>query len=117
MKILIVDDNVLTRSLIKDLLTEMGHEVTGEAGDGNEAVTAFRQQKPELVLMDLVMPGKTGMEALQEIKVIDPAARVVMVTAVQQGAISEELLQKGAAGGLHKPFLYGELDELLKQMK
>lgn len=117
MKILVVDDNLMTRSLMKDLLTEMGHEITGEAGDGNEAVEAFRLQKPELVLMDLIMPVKTGLEALQEIRALDPAARVVMVTAVEQGPISGELMEKGAAGILHKPFLYGELQEILKKIQ
>jgi len=115
MKILIVDDNVLTRSMIKDLLTEMGHEITGEAESGDEAIEAYRQQKPELVLMDLIMPGKSGLEALQEIRAMDPAARVVMVTAVQQGPITGELLEKGAAGILHKPFMYDELEAVLKK--
>lgn len=115
MKILIVDDNILTRSMIKDLLTEMGHEITGEAETGDEAIEAYRQQKPELVLMDLIMPGKSGLEALQEIRAIDPAARVVMVTAVQQGPITGELMEKGATGILHKPFMYEELEALLKK--
>lgn len=116
MKVLIVDDNVMTRSMIKDLLTEMGHEVTGEAGDGEEAVTEFTARRPDLVLLDLIMPGKNGLQVLEELKAIDPAPRIVMVTAVQQDIISRELKEKGAAGVLHKPFMYNELDELLKNL-
>lgn len=116
MKVMLVDDNVLTRSMIKDLLTEMGHQVVGEAGDGDEAVKVFRETKPELVLLDLIMPGKTGMDALPELRAIDPAAKIVMVTAVQQEVISQELLDKGATGILHKPFMYDELEALLKKL-
>jgi len=117
MKVIVVDDNVLTRDMIKDLLTEMGHEIVGEADNGNDAVTVFTEQRPELVLLDLIMPGKTGMEALQEIKAIDPAAKVVMVTAVQQDPITRELMEKGATAILHKPFMYAELDAVLNQVK
>lgn len=116
MKVLIVDDNVMTRSLIKDLLTEMGHEVTGEAENGDEAVREFTSRRPDLVLLDLIMPGKNGLQVLEELKAIDPAPRVVMVTAVQQEVITRELMEKGAAGVLHKPFMYEELDALLKSL-
>lgn len=116
MKILVVDDNLLTRSMIKDLLSEMGHQVVGEAEDGDEAISLYKEHKPELVLLDLIMPGKTGLETLQEIKAMDPAARVIMVTAVQQEDMSKELLQSGAAAILHKPFMYSELEEALKKI-
>lgn len=114
MKIMLVDDNLLTRSMIKDLLTEMGHQVTGEAEDGDEAIRIFTELKPELVLLDMIMPGKTGLETLKELKALDPAARVVMVTAVQQDEMERQLIESGAAAILHKPFMYGELEEVLK---
>lgn len=117
MKVIVVDDNVLTRDLIKDLLTDMGHQVVGEADNGNDAVKVFAEQHPELVLLDLIMPGKTGLEALQEIIAIDPSAKVVMVTAVQQDPITQQLLEKGATAILHKPFMYDELETVLKQIK
>lgn len=117
MKVIVVDDNGLTRDMIKDLLTEMGHQVVGEADNGNDAVKVFTEQRPELVLMDLIMPGKTGLEALQEIRALDPAAKVVMVTAVQQDPITQQLLDQGATAILHKPFMYDELDAVLKKVK
>ena len=115
MKVLIVDDNVMTRDLIRDLLTEMGHQVVGEAENGDDAVKAYTAQRPELVLLDLIMPGKNGLAVLAEIKSLDPAAKVVMVTAVEQDILSEQLIGKGAIGVLHKPFLYAELEAILKQ--
>ncbi|HAT72004.1 MAG TPA: two-component system response regulator, partial [Elusimicrobia bacterium] len=96
MKTLVVEDNVMTRGMIVDLLAEMGHQVVGQAENGEEAVRIFREQRPELVLLDLIMPGKTGMEVLVEIKAIDPAVKVVMVTAVRQDLMSRQLLEKGA---------------------
>ena len=116
MKVLVVDDNVMTRSMIKDLLTEMGHLVVGEAGDGDEAARLFKELRPELVLLDLIMPGRNGLDVLPELRAADPAAKIVMVTAVQQDTINKELLEKGASGILHKPFMYDELEALLKQM-
>jgi two-component system chemotaxis response regulator CheY len=114
MKIMLVDDNLLTRSMIKDLLGEMGHQVVGEAENGDEAIKLYPELKPELVLLDMIMPGKTGLETLKEIKTQDPAAKVVMVTAVQQEELERQLLESGAAAILHKPFMYKELEEVLK---
>ncbi len=115
MKILIVDDNTLTRSMIRDLLSEMKHDIVGEAENGDEAVRLYGELKPELVLLDMIMPGKSGLETLREIRTLDPQARVVMVTAVQQEALERDLAEAGAAAVLHKPFMYGELEEVLKR--
>lgn len=116
MKIIIVDDNEITRDLMKAILQAMGHEVTGEADNGNDAVEIFKEQRPDLVLLDLIMPGKTGLQVLEEIRAINPAARVVMVTAVQQEGISKTLLEKGAVAVLNKPFSYSEFEEAMKRL-
>jgi len=115
-KIIIVDDNEITRDLMKAILQAMGHEVTGEADNGNDAVEIFKEQRPDLVLLDLIMPGKTGLQVLEEIRAINPAARVVMVTAVQQEGISKTLLEKGAVAVLNKPFSYSEFEEAMKRL-
>lgn len=116
MKILIVDDNDLTRSLVRDLVSAMGHEVLGEAETGDQALKLYPVLKPELVMMDMIMPGKTGLETLLEMKAMDPAAKVVMVTAVQQDHVVQQLMEKGAIAVLSKPFLYADLDEVLKKI-
>lgn len=116
MKVLIVDDNALTRDMIKDILLDMSHQVVGEAENGDLAIEAYKQLKPELVLLDLIMPGKTGLEVLEILRGIDPLAKVVMVTAVQQDEINKKLFEKGATAILHKPFSYSELEDVLKQV-
>ncbi len=116
MKVLIVDDNVLTRDMLKDILQEMSHQVVGEAGNFDEAIAAFKELSPELVLLDLIMPGKTGLEVLEELRLLNPSARIIMVTAVQQDEINKKLFEKGATAIIHKPFSYGELEEVLKRV-
>lgn len=116
MRTLVVEDNAMTRGMIVDLLTEMGHQVVGQAADGDDAIRVFKEQKPELVLLDLIMPGKTGEEALVEIKVIDPAVKIVIVTAVRQELMRRQLLEKGAIAVLYKPFMYDELADVLKNV-
>lgn len=115
MKVIIVDDNDMTRELMNALLVQMGHEVLGEADNGNNAAALFKEVRPDLVLLDLIMPGKTGLEVLKEIRGIDPAARVIMVTAVQQDKITQDLLDKGAIAVLSKPFSYGEFEKVMKR--
>jgi len=115
MKVIIVDDNDMTRDLMNALLKQMGHEVLGEAENGTDATKLFKETRPDLVLLDLIMPGKTGLEVLKEIRGLDPAAKVIMVTAVQQEAITQDLLEKGAIAVLNKPFSYQEFESVMKR--
>ena len=96
-------------------LAEMGHEVLCEAENGIEAVKLYKEQKPQLTLLDMIMPGKSGLETLKEVREFDPAAKVVMVTAVQQESMTSQLMEAGAAAVLHKPFMYADLEEVLKK--
>lgn len=114
MKVLIVDDNGGTRSMIKIILERIGHEVVGEAGDGDGAIKAFTELRPDLVLLDIIMPGKSGIEVLQDIRKIDPKAKVVLVTAVDQDEVSKDLYSKGAAAIIFKPFGYDDFEKTLK---
>ncbi|MFA6433833.1 MAG: response regulator [Elusimicrobiales bacterium] len=108
MKVLIVEDNDLTRYTIKSLLLKLGHEVVGEVGDAESAVKAYVSLKPEVVFLDLVLPGKSGVETLKEIREIDPGARVVVITAVEQEEIDRGLSDKGVSAIIRKPFSYEE---------
>jgi len=116
MKILIVEDNELARYTIKSLLLKSGHEVVGEAGDAESALKAYAELKPELVFLDLVLPGKSGVEILEEIRGIDPKARVVIITAVEQDEIDRRVSSKGAVTILRKPFSYDELKAVLNRI-
>jgi len=79
-KILIVDDNLGARITIRELLDWPGFQVWGEAKDGNEAIEKVIELKPDIVLMDINMPGLNGVKAAQEIRRISPATKIVFLT-------------------------------------
>lgn len=104
-KVLIVDDSVLMRRMIGETLAAAGWEVVGEAGDGREAVEKYRELQPDAVTMDIVMPETNGIQALEEILEINPQARVVVVSALNQTRMISEAIRKGAHDFIAKPFL------------
>ena len=103
-RVLVVDDAAFMRKVVSDALASGGHEVIGEAGNGNEAVAQFRELKPDLTMLDITMPEKTGLEALAEIIAIDPNAKVLMCSALGQESKVIEALKLGAKNFLVKPF-------------
>jgi two-component system chemotaxis response regulator CheY len=103
-KILIVDDAAFMRMLIRDTLTKNGYTSIVEAADGELAVQAYETEKPDLVIMDITMPNKTGIEALREIKQGHPAAKVIMCSAMGQEAMVVEAIKLGALDFIVKPF-------------
>lgn len=117
MRVLIVEDNALTRMMLRSLLEQLKWEVAGEAEDGKEAVKVFAEVKPDVVFLDLILPGQSGLEALEEILKIDPNAKVVIITAVEQDEINKQLADKGATAILRKPFSFDEFRELLKRIE
>jgi two-component system chemotaxis response regulator CheY len=103
-RILVVDDAAFMRKMVSDTLTKGGHDVVGEAGNGNEAVTRFQELKPELMTLDITMPEKDGLTALREIIAIDPDARVIMCSALGQESKVLESIKAGARDFVVKPF-------------
>ena len=103
-KVLIVDDALFMRQMIKNALTPLGFEIVGEASDGAEGVAKYKELKPDLVTMDIVMPGENGIEALRKIKQIEPAAQVIMITAVDQRDSMLEAMRLGVSDFVVKPF-------------
>ena len=103
-KILIVDDALFMRKLLKDLLEAAGYEVVGEAENGREGFEAYLKLKPDLVTMDITMPEVTGLESLQMIIEADPSAQVIMCSAMGQEKMVTEAILRGAKGFLVKPF-------------
>jgi two-component system chemotaxis response regulator CheY len=101
--ILVVDDAAFMRMRATKLLKEHGYEVV-EAENGHEAVSKYRELRPAGVLMDITMPVMDGMTALREIRSLDPAAHVVMVTAIGQQSVVIEALKAGAKDFVVKPF-------------
>jgi two-component system, response regulator PdtaR len=103
MRVLIAEDEALIRMDMRELLTEEGHEVVGEARDGAEAIELARALKPEVVFMDVKMPGMDGISAAGVIGA-ERIAPVVMVTAFSQAGYIEQASAAGAMGYLVKPF-------------
>ncbi len=102
--VLVCDDAAFMRAMLSDILTHAGLDVIGEAQTGLEAVEKFRDLRPDLVTMDLLMPGLGGIDALREIVGIDPSARVLICSAMGQQALVLEALQAGARDFVVKPF-------------
>ncbi len=102
--ILIVDDAKFMRTLVKDALVPRGHEVIGEAENGNQAVEMYRKLKPDLVTMDITMREKDGIQAAEEILTFDPSARIIMVTALGQENLLTRAIKIGVRDFVVKPF-------------
>lgn len=109
MKVLIVDDNSGTREVLGVIVKKLGHEVAGEAEDGKSALAAFVELRPDVVLLDIIMPGISGVVVLEEMRRIAPSARIMILTAVDQDNVTFELMEKGAAAVIFKPFSHEDL--------
>ncbi len=108
-RVLMVDDSRTSRKLLRSILEEGGHEVVGEAVNGQEGVQQFQALKPELVTMDITMPVLDGIEALKMIKALDKEAKVIMVTAAGQKNKVMECIKAGADEFITKPFDNNEI--------
>jgi two-component system chemotaxis response regulator CheY len=102
--VLVCDDAIFMRTMISDILSQAGFEVVGEAESGIQAVEKYRELKPDLVTMDIVMPDMGGIEAVREICKADPDAKILMCSAMGQQALVVEAIQAGAKDFVVKPF-------------
>jgi two-component system chemotaxis response regulator CheY len=109
-KILMVDDSKTSRKILKGILEENGHEVIGEAVNGEDGIIKFKELKPDITTMDITMPVLDGLEALKQIMEYDKNARVIMVTAAGQKTKMVDAIKYGAAEFLAKPF---EADQII----
>jgi two-component system chemotaxis response regulator CheY len=103
-RVLVVDDAAFMRKMVSDALTAGGHEIVGEAGNGNEAFSQFQALKPDVMTLDITMPEKDGLAALKEILAFDPTAKVVMCSALGQESKVLEAIKGGAKDFVVKPF-------------
>ncbi|TRM12410.1 response regulator [Lentibacillus cibarius] len=115
-KVLIVDDAAFMRMMIKDILVKNGYEIAGEAQDGNQAVELYKELKPDLVTLDITMPEKDGLQALQEIKKIDENASVIMCSAMGQQAMVIDAIKAGAKDFIVKPFQSDRVVEAIRKV-
>jgi two-component system, chemotaxis family, chemotaxis protein CheY len=113
-KILVAEDSLFMQNRVSKMLLDDGYEVIHVA-NGLEAIEAYQNEKPDLVLMDINMPLKDGLEALEEIRRIDPQARVVMLTALNQQAAVLQAVHMGARDFLTKPVAPAQLLRVVEQ--
>lgn len=108
-RILIVDDSLFIRKTMREFLKAGSHDVAGEAENSEQALTLYRELKPDLVTMDIIMPRESGLEAIRRIREYDPNARIVVVSAMGQKKVVSQALELGAKGMVLKPVRAAEL--------
>lgn len=113
-KVLIVDDAAFMRMMIKDILEKNGFEVVGEANNGIKAVELYKKERPDVVTMDITMPDMDGIEAVKQIKAFDPAAKVIMCSAMGQQTMVMDAIRAGARDFIVKPF---QADRVLEAIR
>jgi two-component system chemotaxis response regulator CheY len=115
-RILITDDALFMRVTLKNILTQNGWLVVGEAQNGRESVQLYKQLKPDIVTMDITMPEMDGITALKEIRAADPDAKVIMCTAMGQKNLVVEAIQAGAKDFIVKPFQAERVVEAVQKL-
>lgn len=114
-RIMLVDDAKVMRLILARIFEEAGYEVAGEAATGLEAVARYKEIKPDLVMMDITMPEMSGIDAVKEIRKIDPEARIIMCTAMGQRTLVLEAITAGARNYIVKPFTPSKVLEAARE--
>jgi two-component system, chemotaxis family, chemotaxis protein CheY len=118
-RVLLVDDLPFMRMLQREILKDRGYQVVGEASDGHEAVDLYRKLRPDLAILDITMPNMNGLEATKQILALDPAARIIICSALGQQKLILEAIRLGIKDFIVKPFkperLLGAIQKALKE--
>lgn len=114
-RVLIVDDAIFMRMMLKDLLSKSGLDVVGQAANGQEALDFYKRTHPDVVTLDIMMPNSDGITVLKELLQEDPQARVVVVSAIEHQDTVQRALAMGAADYVLKPFSPHRIVEVLKR--
>ena len=114
--ILICDDSLLVRKKLKDCLAECGSYDIFEAADGQTSVEIFKQQKPDLVFLDIVMPDKNGIEALNEMRAIKDDTKVVMLSSSGTRTHLKAAMEAGAADFIQKPWEKSQIEHIVNNI-
>lgn len=102
--IMIVDDAIFLRHVLKAIIAESAHTVIAEASNGREAIHMYKIHKPDLITMDITMPDMDGITAVKEIRLHHPQAKIIMCTAMGQHKMVLEAIAAGARDFIVKPF-------------
>ena len=116
LKVLVVDDSLVIRNKVSDILKYLGHEVVFNAINGKEAIKAYIKYKPDLVTMDINMSDINGIDALKYIKRINKNAKIIMVTSYGQEELVNKSIQEGAEGYILKPITNEKLKYIIEEI-
>lgn len=116
-RVLIVDDAIVIRNRLNDLIMQCGHQVVGQAGDGWEAMDKIRRLTPDVVTLDLTMPFMSGLEVLEDVKRLNPQVKVIVVASNGSEHAVREAVLKGADYFIMKPFEDSDVKRLFGSMK
>lgn len=114
-KVMICDDSIFVRKKMRDTLAMLGVDNIIEAEDGQQAVDKYKEEKPDLVFMDIIMPEKNGVDALSEIMAFDGKARVVMASSVGTQKNLKDAILAGAYDFLQKPIETADIERIVKR--
>ena len=114
-RVMVVDDEDHVRKLITTVIKSMNCDIVGEAGNGKDAVSLFRKLKPNMLLLDINMPLKSGKEALADIKKKYPNAFIIMLTSLVDKETVEDCIELGASGFIRKDLPLDEMQEVIKK--
>lgn len=114
-KILVCDDSILSRKQIKDIISTVGEPTILEASDGQTAIDIYKEHKPNLVFLDIVMPNKDGNIAIEEIMSFDSDAIIIIVSSVGTQTQLKCALEAGATDFIQKPFNKEQIVEAIKK--
>lgn len=115
-RILVCDDSILVRKMLCDTLVSLAYTNLVEACNGQEAVEQYTAQKADLVFMDLIMPEKTGVEAIREIKSLDENAQIVVISSIGTRTKLREVIEAGANDFVQKPFETEQIQGILAKL-
>lgn len=115
-KIMIVDDSLIIRIRLRDLFESIGFEVVAEAESGEKAIPKFKESKPDIVTMDIILPGIDGIEVVEKLIEIDPEVKIIMLSGAAQRAMVVKAIKAGALGYIIKPFNESKVMEVVYEV-
>ncbi len=114
-KILICDDSILARKQLKDIIRKCGYDNFLEAANGEQAISVYKESKPDLVFLDIVMPEKDGVQAVHEIRQFDPDAYIIIVSSVGTKSQLKAAIMEGAHDFIQKPYSSSSIERIVKK--
>ncbi|OHC63703.1 MAG: hypothetical protein A3H93_04760 [Rhodocyclales bacterium RIFCSPLOWO2_02_FULL_63_24] len=117
LSVLVVDDNASMRAALRAIVKSDGHDVVGEAGEGKSALALFKHLKPDVVLLDMMMPGMNGLEVLAEINSTGLSTAVLVVSGTQDQSMIQQAIALGAIGSVAKPLNADRILRTIDQLR